>query len=295
MMVVAMNSATLEAQAVAGAADAASVRAWAIGLIFIVIVAAGALVDFGLAFGLWRRPMRWLPRERLFLRRPWARRDAAGLLVWLFGCYALAILLKPVWDRLSGSETVWVILVSALVNVAGLWLVKRSLARRGLTWRAAFGWSRQAWPARLGSGAAYYLAAMPLVWFYSLVYQGGLRAAGYKAEWQDVAITFVSETSTLARVLLFLLAVGLAPVFEEVLFRGILLPLAARRWGTAVGVAAVSALFAAVHFHLPSLVPLFVIAVAFSLGYVYSGSLVVPVVMHALFNGVNLVLLGLLR
>jgi len=87
----------------------------------------------------------------------------------------------------------------------------------------------------------------------------------------------------------------LAPLFEEVIFRGILLPLVARRWGTAAAVVTVSALFAMVHFHLPSVVPLFVIAVAFSLGYVYSGSLLVPVAMHALFNGVNLVMLALLR
>jgi membrane protease YdiL (CAAX protease family) len=42
--------------------------------------------------------------------------------------------------------------------------------------------------------------------------------------------------------------------------------------------------------HLPSLLPLFVLSMWLCLGYAYGGSIVVPVVMHMLFNAVNLVL-----
>jgi membrane protease YdiL (CAAX protease family) len=42
------------------------------------------------------------------------------------------------------------------------------------------------------------------------------------------------------------------------------------------------------------MMPLFVIAVAFSLAYIYSGSIVVPMVMHGLFNGVNVAMLMIL-
>ena len=91
------------------------------------------------------------------------------------------------------------------------------------------------------------------------------------------------------------MAVGVAPIFEEILFRGIALPLLARRWGVAPAVVAVSAFFAVIHLHVPSLVPLFIIAVSFSLGYLYTGSLLAPVVMHALFNGVNLWILAGLK
>jgi membrane protease YdiL (CAAX protease family) len=94
---------------------------------------------------------------------------------------------------------------------------------------------------------------------------------------------------------MLILAAVLAPVFEECLFRGILLPLLARRLGTGAAVLLSSVAFASIHFHLPSLVPLCVVAVGFSLGYLYAGSLWVPIVMHALFNGVNLSLLLLIR
>ncbi|MBP7830107.1 MAG: CPBP family intramembrane metalloprotease [Kiritimatiellae bacterium] len=281
--------------AAARALESAGEQAWLIGVFFLVITGLGLAADAALGIALWRRAPRWPVRERILLRRPWFWREALGVMIWLAAWYSSILVLQPLWRAAGRWETLWVVLQSALFNLVGLWLVSRSLSRRGLTWRRAFGGLRAGWPARLGAGALYYLAAMPFIWFYSLVYQAGLRASGYTPEWQDVAAAFAGESSGAVRLLLFLLAVGLAPVFEEVIFRGILLPLVARRWGVAAAVVAVSALFALVHGHLPSLLPLFLIAVAFSLGYIYSGSLLVPVTMHALFNGINLVMLGWLR
>ena len=84
------------------------------------------------------------------------------------------------------------------------------------------------------------------------------------------------------RVAMAAVAVILAPVFEECVFRGIGLPLLARWLGMGPAILLTSLAFAAIHVHLPSLLPLLVIAVGFSLAYV---------TMHALFNAVNLGLL----
>jgi membrane protease YdiL (CAAX protease family) len=48
----------------------------------------------------------------------------------------------------------------------------------------------------------------------------------------------------------------------------------------------VSAIFALSHAHLPSLVPLFALAIGLALAYELTGSLLVPIGMHALFNAV---------
>jgi membrane protease YdiL (CAAX protease family) len=92
-----------------------------------------------------------------------------------------------------------------------------------------------------------------------------------------------------------LLTIVLGPFVEECVFRGIALPLLARTFGVGPGVLLSSALFAAIHLHLPSFVPLLVMSTAFALGYLYSGSLWVPFTMHAVFNTVNMVLLSILR
>jgi len=79
------------------------------------------------------------------------------------------------------------------------------------------------------------------------------------------------------------------------IFRGIMLSVFARAFGPAAGVVTVSLLFALLHWHVPSMVPLFIIGLGFSLAYMYTSSIVVPFVMHAAFNGVSLGMLMLMR
>jgi membrane protease YdiL (CAAX protease family) len=188
-----------------------------------------------------------------------------------------------------------IVIQSISFHMIGLGVVVLSLLRRRVTWRDAFGLEPRAILKNVGTGAMFYLAVLPFLVFYTLIYQAVLRGMGYEIMMQEVALVVAGEQSFWMRMYLAGLAVVLAPLFEEVLFRGIGLPLIARRWGVAPAIVLVSLFFAAIHFHLPSMMPLFVIAVAFSLAYIHTGSIVVPIVMHALFNGVNVAMLMMLK
>ncbi|NIM08754.1 MAG: CPBP family intramembrane metalloprotease, partial [Planctomycetales bacterium] len=63
--------------------------------------------------------------------------------------------------------------------------------------------------------------------------------------------------SPLLIVLITTIAVAVAPVAEEVLFRGFAYPALKQRYGMWRGLVIVSLLFAVVHFHTPSVLPLF--------------------------------------
>jgi len=92
-----------------------------------------------------------------------------------------------------------------------------------------------------------------------------------------------------------LTAIVLAPLFEETLFRGVLLPALGRRFGAAVAVVLSAALFAAAHLSLTELVPLFLLGCGLGLLRLRSGRLAASVLMHALWNGItfaNLLLLA---
>jgi len=52
-----------------------------------------------------------------------------------------------------------------------------------------------------------------------------------------------------------------------------------------------SALFAGMHLHLPSMGPLFLLSLLFSLSYAWTKTLLVPITMHACFNGVTIIIL----
>lgn len=90
-------------------------------------------------------------------------------------------------------------------------------------------------------------------------------------------------------------ALVLAPLFEETLFRGVLLPVLGRWLGSRRAVLLSAALFAAAHLSLGEFVPLFVLGIGLGVLRLRSGRLAASVLMHALWNGltfVNLLLLG---
>ena len=98
----------------------------------------------------------------------------------------------------------------------------------------------------------------------------------------------------LALILLSLTAVVLAPLFEEVIFRGVLLPVLARRVGFTAGALLNGLLFAMAHISIGELIPLTVLGTGLALLRLRSGRLLPCVLMHAVWNAVtfaNLLLL----
>jgi membrane protease YdiL (CAAX protease family) len=114
---------------------------------------------------------------------------------------------------------------------------------------------------------------------------------GHSFYLQDVALLFLAPMTPPEKVALIFIAVIIAPLFEEILFRGLLFPWVVRRAGLWPAVGLVSLFFAAIHMHLPSLLPLFLLSSFFCLAYARTRSLLVPIGMHAAFNGVTVILL----
>ncbi len=79
------------------------------------------------------------------------------------------------------------------------------------------------------------------------------------------------------------------------MFRGFAYPALKQRYGMWRGLVIVSLLFAVVHFHTPSVVPLFALGMAFGLAYELTGTLLAPIIMHSLFNTANVLMLFYVR
>lgn len=81
----------------------------------------------------------------------------------------------------------------------------------------------------------------------------------------------------------------IAPLSEELLFRGYIYPSLKRYIGATGGALLAAALFSACHFNLASLLPLFILALALTVMYERTSSLLVPMYMHGIFNFFQLV------
>lgn len=83
---------------------------------------------------------------------------------------------------------------------------------------------------------------------------------------------------------LFLGAV-VAPVAEEVFFRGFLYPGLKSSWGFVAAMIVSSAIFAVIHGFTAVIPPIFVIGIVLVLAYEYTGSLWPPILIHGAMNG----------
>ena len=86
---------------------------------------------------------------------------------------------------------------------------------------------------------------------------------------------------------LFITTVFLAPVFEELVFRGVLLPVLVSKVGKISGVLLSALIFALAHLSVGELPPLFVLGIGLGLMRLSSGRLFPCALMHSLWNGVT--------
>lgn len=112
-----------------------------------------------------------------------------------------------------------------------------------------------------------------------------------KMKSQEAVMSLLSAKDPLIRILLIINACLLAPFAEEVLFRGYLYGVMKRYTGPFFAMVVVGLLFAVVHLNIAALLPLWLFAILLTLAYEYSGSLWVPVGVHALFNTFNVVMM----
>ncbi len=102
---------------------------------------------------------------------------------------------------------------------------------------------------------------------------------------------FRGSTSLQARLMLAFMAVIVAPVIEEMVFRGLLYRIFKVYFGKISAMFFTSVLFAAIHGNVPTLLPLTLLAFGLTAGLELTGSLVVNIAMHATFNGISLLFL----
>ena len=141
----------------------------------------------------------------------------------------------------------------------------------------------------LATGAILLFFAYPLIGLAEAINQ---RLFGGGSSKQSIVEFFSGSRTIDERIMIIVFAVAIAPVFEEFLFRFFIYGVLKRYFGCLVGVILSAVLFSAAHAHVPSFVPLFVLGSCFAIAYEWSGSILVSMTMHSLFNSLTLIALA---
>ncbi|OKH40376.1 abortive phage infection protein [[Phormidium ambiguum] IAM M-71] len=140
-------------------------------------------------------------------------------------------------------------------------------------------------------GFGGYVAALPLVIVVSLINQQVWQGQGGSNPLLSLAL---EGKDLVALGIFFVTAAIAAPIFEEILFRGFLLPSLTRYlpvWGAIV---VSSLLFAIAHLSLSEVLPLTTLGIVLGVVYTRSRNLLASIFLHSLWNSGTLISLFLL-
>ncbi len=245
----------------------------------------------------------WLARTSLGRRalagsKPRRHRMAPVMLflpfvVWFLGPVLLQLAAQPIigsvkgW-RLAFAANVIICLGSLAAVAVSLVLVQRDFARGLKGW----GLRPRTIPRDFGVALVDLVAIWPLVLAMIVVVMSigkMLRGPSYEIPQHEELELLTTSTRLSLRILVIVLAVIVAPLVEEMLFRGLLQTMirsyVQHPW---LSVTITAALFAIVHQNPEHWPALFVLAMGLGYAYEKSGSLWQPIFMHALFNGLTI-------
>ncbi|HEY9801827.1 MAG TPA: type II CAAX endopeptidase family protein [Leptolyngbyaceae cyanobacterium] len=140
-------------------------------------------------------------------------------------------------------------------------------------------------------GLGGYCAALPIVVIVSLINQQLWQGQGGSNPLLQLALESRNFT---ALGIFYVTAAIAAPLFEEILFRGFLLPSLTRYFPVWGAIVASATLFAAAHLSLSEILPLTALGIVLGVVYTRSRNLLAPILLHSLWNSGTLLSLFLL-
>lgn len=209
---------------------------------------------------------------------PWTVHDAwlgsACLAIWLTLSYAVVLLFKLLAVEISPGLLVTMLELALLLPV--WWLTGR---KYGATLRD------------LGlSGFKLRYLGLGLVLFFPAMWMNALYEAFLTAndlQLQPEIKRILSETPSPG--LFVFAAVIVAPLVEEIFFRGFLFTGLKKRFTWTKAMFISSGLFALLHLHLLAVPPIFILGLVFAYLYQRSGSIWPAILIHGLVNGLAMI------
>ena len=212
------------------------------------------------------------------------------LLATFFGALVALSVARP---EPAPQITVGGVLASSMTFGSIIFALAGYLVYRGFGMVETFGLSRVSPRRVVGSAVILLIGAFPLVALASTALEPWMKDDASEQELVQLFRSAAGRGDSGMMFAVFFAGVVMAPICEELLFRGYFYAVGKRFAGPWISAFGTAAIFAAFHGNLVSFPGLMVLALALTAAYEHTGSLAVPITMHALFNGTSLTILYL--
>ncbi len=254
------------------------------------VALATALSIVGYRFIRHYRPEVSWNQEGLVLSRPYGWPDL--LVLALLGLLFIGTMTAQTGEAAEGGITHAAIVISMVFSLtvcAGLLLYLGRM--RGLNPAELFGLQNLHWRSLLKVVLVFALICVVSVSLVAILVSQWLQQVWPDLQPQQMVETFQGSNSPGLRLLVIVAAVIIAPLSEEILFRGFVYGVLKRYTDAPFAALSSSLMFAIIHMHLGSLLPLLMLAVLFCIAYEITGCLLVPMLLHIIFNATSILLM----
>lgn len=222
-----------------------------------------------------------------------------AILFYLLASIVSSVASLPIFALISDEDTATLV-ASAAIAVINVAILVFWVNRSHPTWREVIGWPKDPWP-EVRSGFLYGLVLYPVIVFVVGVIIA-LLLQSVSGESVEAPEQIPSSMPAYGVIVSILYAVVIAPIHEELFFRGILYRTLADRYTFIVGGLGSGVAFGLIHY-IPGewqdsvLLMSVMVATGFALAWIYRrrGNLLAPIVAHTTFNAIGLTLLYSLR
>jgi membrane protease YdiL (CAAX protease family) len=229
--------------------------------------------------------------------RNWKFEEIIRLLTCVFGCLIGFLLLQMGLQLSLGSarfgDGSFLLLFFSSMSLHGSFIIGTAIYMKWncQNWAKTFGiWNGPLWKI-IGLGLLAAVIFLPLGEILQRSSLYVLDLLHIKTHPQAAVEEFNRAKTWLGKIYLAVFAVIIAPMAEEIIFRGLLhrglRQLTSRRNTFLVS----ASLFAVIHANLPIFFPLLVLGMILAWLYECTDNLLTPMLAHAAFNGINVLLL----
>ncbi len=210
----------------------------------------------------------------------------------LSGAYILSGVLVGAYSYFSGDardfESMPLIIASG-IGLQSSSLIAWLLFKRFVPYENAN--QPEAFTKSVGIGVIGFVCVYLLLIPIMFIWKTTLDSLSFGYEFQLPVLLVQNGGTPMEMSLLAFLVVILAPICEEIVYRGFIFRYLNERVSFGLAIALSSAVFASLHFNLYSFLPLFTLGIALCIVYKLSGNIVSSIIIHLLFNLVNLVMI----
>jgi len=223
---------------------------------------------------------------------PWRLEPTLRFLATLLFAFAASAFAIHALARVFGSDPAnppapLLATATGLFHAVGITALVPFLRAQDLGWRDGFGLGTLPWHRTLILAVGWTLPALAAAWGAHHVSVTLLEALGQAPDAQAAVDAVRSASRPWERCLLLLFAAGTAPIFEELVFRGVFWPALRDRGFRVLGCLVVSFLFALIHANLAAFLSLGLLGIFWTWLYEKTGDISAPILSHALFNATN--------